>query len=36
MKVFYNKLIRDNIPNIIEKDGKKFKIKPYTDDQYIK
>ncbi|NMB07657.1 MAG: nucleoside triphosphate pyrophosphohydrolase [Tissierellia bacterium] len=32
----YNKLVRDNIPNIIERDGKKVKIAKLDDEEYIK
>lgn len=32
----YNKLVRDNIPNIIEKDGKKVKTIKLDDEEYIK
>lgn len=31
----YNKLIRDNIPKIIDDDGKNYSIKHLNDDQYI-
>jgi len=33
MKI-YNKLVRDNIPKIIEKDGKKFKSRILNDEEY--
>ncbi len=37
MKVIkYNKLIRDNIPHIIEKSGKKAITKRLSDEEYIK
>jgi predicted house-cleaning noncanonical NTP pyrophosphatase (MazG superfamily) len=32
----YNKLVRDRIPEIIEKAGKKFSTRILTDDEYIK
>ncbi|MGD6777015.1 nucleoside triphosphate pyrophosphohydrolase [Sutcliffiella horikoshii] len=32
----YNKLVRDNIPQIIEATGKKYTIKRLNDDDYIK
>ena len=32
----YNKLVRDRIPEIIEKDGKKFSTKILSNDEYIK
>ena len=32
----YNKLVRDKIPQIIEKTGKKFSIKILNDQEYIK
>ncbi len=34
MKV-YNKLVRDKIPEIIEADGKKCKIRILSDEEYI-
>lgn len=36
MKVIkYNKLIRDNIPEIIENSGKKAVVEKLTDEEYI-
>ena len=35
-EILYNKLIRDNIPNIIANDGKEYNIKQLNDEQYIK
>lgn len=32
----YNKLIRDNIPEIIDMDGKKSNIKVLDNDEYLK
>ncbi|WP_026691892.1 nucleoside triphosphate pyrophosphohydrolase [Peribacillus kribbensis] len=32
----YNKLVRDLIPNIIEKSGKNHKTRILSDDEYIK
>lgn len=32
----YNKLVRDKIPEIIEKTGENFKTKRLTNDEYIK
>jgi predicted house-cleaning noncanonical NTP pyrophosphatase (MazG superfamily) len=32
----YNKLVRDRIPEIIEKDGKKFSSRILSNDEYIK
>lgn len=32
----YNKLVRDKIPEIIEKEGKKANIEILSDDRYIK
>jgi len=32
----YNKLIRDKIPEIIEADGKDYKVKKLEDDEYLK
>ncbi|WML53334.1 nucleoside triphosphate pyrophosphohydrolase [Neobacillus sp. PS3-12] len=32
----YNKLVRDRIPEIIEKDGKKLSTKILSDNDYIK
>jgi len=34
MRTEYNKLIRDKIPDIIEKSGKVFKIEQYDDEAY--
>ena len=34
MKI-YNKLIRDNIPQIIEQSGKTCKTRVLTDDEYV-
>ena len=34
MKKEYNKLIRDNIPLIIENQGKKFKLHQASDEEY--
>jgi predicted house-cleaning noncanonical NTP pyrophosphatase (MazG superfamily) len=34
MRIEYNKLIRDRIPEIIEKDGKKFAIEVMGDNDY--
>ncbi|MBU5672813.1 nucleoside triphosphate pyrophosphohydrolase [Paenibacillus brevis] len=34
MKI-YNKVIRDEIPGIIEKSGKKYEIKELDDEQYL-
>lgn len=31
----YNKLVRDNIPQIIVKDGKNFKIRILSDQEYL-
>lgn len=31
----YNKLVRDRIPEVIEKTGKKFSTKILTNDEYI-
>ena len=36
MKKTYNKLVRDLIPEIIEKSGKKCSIEILDDEQYIK
>jgi len=35
-KIIYNKLIRDNIPAIIEKTGKKFSFERVSDDKFRK
>lgn len=35
-KKIYNKLIRDNIPEIIKANGQKAKISTLNDDEYIK
>ena len=32
---FYNKLVRDKIPEIIEEDGKTCKTRILTDEEYI-
>lgn len=34
--MIYNKLVRDKIPEIIEKDGKKCSIEILTNEEYIK
>ncbi|MBQ3494733.1 MAG: nucleoside triphosphate pyrophosphohydrolase [Clostridia bacterium] len=34
MKI-YNKLVRDNIPNIIEQNGSKCKTRTLSDDEYV-
>ncbi len=34
--IVYNKLVRDRIPEIIEKDGKTCRIEILTDEEYIK
>lgn len=34
-KTIYNKLIRDNIPEIIEKSGKECDVKLLDDEEYI-
>jgi len=34
--IIYNKLIRDRIPEIIEKSGKKCTIRTLDDEEYIK
>lgn len=31
----YNKLVRDRIPEMIEKSGKKFEIRTLTEEEYI-
>lgn len=35
-EIVYNKLVRDNIPEIIEADGKTCEIEILSDDEYIK
>lgn len=35
MKKVYNKLIRDNIPTIMEREGKKFQIKTLDEENYL-
>lgn len=35
MKIIYNKLVRDNIPDIIEADDKKYRTKILNDQDYI-
>ena len=35
MKTIYNKLVRDNIPTIIEKNNKKSKIRILDENEYI-
>jgi predicted house-cleaning noncanonical NTP pyrophosphatase (MazG superfamily) len=35
MKKVYNKLIRDNIPEIIKKDGKECNIRVLNDEEYF-
>lgn len=35
-KIIYNKLVRDNIPQIIEQSGKSFTTEILSDEQYIK
>ncbi len=35
-KIVYNKLVRDKIPEIIEKSGKKCEIAVLSDEKYIK
>ena len=32
----YNKLIRDKIPEIIEADGKDYRVRKLDDDEYLK
>jgi len=32
-KVFYNKLIRDGVPSIIEKKGEKYEVRKLDDKQ---
>lgn len=34
--IMYNKLVRDNIPEIIEADGKKCEVEILPDDGYLK
>lgn len=36
MKKYYNKLVRDNIPNIIEKSGKRANYKYCEDEDFYK
>lgn len=36
MKKFYNKLVRDKIPSIIEEDGRVSDIKILNDEEYLK
>ena len=36
MRIEYNKLIRDKIPEIIEKAGKSYQIEIMSDDEYRK
>lgn len=35
MEIIYNKLIRDKIPDIIEKSGKKCVVEVMEEDEYI-
>lgn len=35
MKVIHNKLIRDNIPEIIERDNKTYKVRVLDDAEYL-
>ena len=35
MKITYNKLVRDRIPEIIEADGKNCKTRILSDEEYI-
>lgn len=35
MKITYNKLIRDNIPDIMNKANKNYKTRIYDNDEYI-
>lgn len=35
MPIFYNKLIRDKIPEVIEKTGKKFTTKILSNEEYL-
>jgi predicted house-cleaning noncanonical NTP pyrophosphatase (MazG superfamily) len=34
MRIEYNKLVRDNIPNIIQETGKTYEIRVMGDDEY--
>ncbi len=36
MRKIHNKLIRDKIPEIIKKDGRKYKIRTLNDEEYKK
>ena len=36
MKIVYNKLVRDNIPAIIEASGKRCEIEILTEEEYVK
>ena len=36
MRIKYNKLVRDNIPEIIQKTGKTFKIRIMDEDEFRK
>lgn len=33
--IFYNKVIRDQIPKIIEKSGKNYEVKKLNDEEYL-
>lgn len=33
--IYYNKVIRDNIPSIIEKSGKKYEVHELNDDDFL-
>lgn len=33
--IIYNKLVRDRIPEIIEKEGKKYEIRTLEDNEYL-
>lgn len=33
--IVYNKVIRDHIPEVIEKSGKKYEIKVLNDEEYL-